>query len=683
MSSRAFKEPRSASPGAKTAPGPWLPLAASVPVAMAVVVALEATRVPRAEHPAALLGLGLVAALSLLWVPLSLSMAATLLLGVAPRLPRLAGRAAATTLALLATGHAYTVVAEYPAFATHPPLLALFALLLLFLSVALLLAVGRSPRLGPSSALAAIGLLGFAATSAGNRLLYRGAYPTLHLGLLEVSYLLLLTGLSAALLSAPSRLRARTLALPPALLVVAGAACLAAGAAFGASARPGFVRFTDLGRSHAMAEPLPGAAPLARVAAPPLALDPTDAASGARERFAELSGLPPLPQAFHLRDHDLLLLSIETTRCRDTDLCNPGIGTTPHLAELAERRGVVFTRAYSGAGGTLASMGSMMTMTHPSSLDLRMRDRWHGTLGDAETTVAELLSSDGYRTFYAGHDYKGHFTRGGIAGLHQGFEQKRFAPGGHHSLDDPTVDAVVARLALQALRERAEDGARYFGWVFFESPHEPYIARPPLTADAWPRQRYRGELRYADRQLGEVLAHLERQGLFDTTVVIVHGDHGEAFGEHERGGHADVYSEVSHVPLVLFVPGMPPTRVDHVTSLVHVLPWLLLTGEGTPRRFAEDRVATRLVPMLEATGGAMLTEVLCDGCERVSLVSDSHRVVRDTASGYLELYELTRDPLEIEDIFDAADPVSQDYARRFEGYDAVRATPPSRSSGSE
>lgn len=73
------------------------------------------------------------------------------------------------------------------------------------------------------------------------------------------------------------------------------------------------------------------------------------------------------------------------------------------------------------------------------------------------------------------------------------------------------------------------------------------------------------------------------------------------------------------------------------------------------------------------TEGAMLTEVLCEGCECVSFVSDTHRVVRDTASGYFELYDLTRDPLETEDVFDIDDPSSQDYAHHFEAYDAVRA----------
>jgi arylsulfatase len=54
----------------------------------------------------------------------------------------------------------------------------------------------------------------------------------------------------------------------------------------------------------------------------------------------------------------------------------------------------------------------------------------------------------------------------------------------------------------------------------------------------------------------------------------VHGDHGEAFGEHGTYGHQQrLYEENIHVPLV--VHGGPDRRVENAFSLENV-PWLLL-----------------------------------------------------------------------------------------------------------
>jgi arylsulfatase A-like enzyme len=154
----------------------------------------------------------------------------------------------------------------------------------------------------------------------------------------------------------------------------------------------------------------------------------------------------------------------------------------------------------------------------------------------------------------------------------------------------------------------------------------------------------------------------------------VHGDHGEAFAEHGLVGHGDVYDEVSHVPLVIHIPGASPARIDAPTSLVHIFPWLLVRGPPPVRELAEQRIRERIAPMLASTRGAMVIERLCpDGCNRISLVDARYRVIRDDMSGYVELYDLREDPTEHTNLYDGGDPVSRDFVRRLEGYDAVIA----------
>jgi arylsulfatase A-like enzyme len=51
------------------------------------------------------------------------------------------------------------------------------------------------------------------------------------------------------------------------------------------------------------------------------------------------------------------------------------------------------------------------------------------------------------------------------------------------------------------------------------------------------------------------MGNLDKRGLLEKTLVVLSSDHGEAFGEHGREGHArDVHAEVTEVPLILAFP---------------------------------------------------------------------------------------------------------------------------------
>jgi arylsulfatase A-like enzyme len=86
-------------------------------------------------------------------------------------------------------------------------------------------------------------------------------------------------------------------------------------------------------------------------------------------------------------------------------------------------------------------------------------------------------------------------------------------------------------------------------------------------------------VRFADEQIGRLVATIERLGLTRRTIVIVTSDHGEAFYEHHnKWGHGMmIYDEIMHVPLVMWGPGRIPAgrRIRTPVSLVDLAPTIL------------------------------------------------------------------------------------------------------------
>ena len=71
-----------------------------------------------------------------------------------------------------------------------------------------------------------------------------------------------------------------------------------------------------------------------------------------------------------------------------------------------------------------------------------------------------------------------------------------------------------------------------------------------------------------DADLGRFLGGLRSAGMLENTWVVITGDHGEHFGEHNQFGHgSSLYNELTHVPLILIPPlgsgesGRDPARV--------------------------------------------------------------------------------------------------------------------------
>ncbi len=117
----------------------------------------------------------------------------------------------------------------------------------------------------------------------------------------------------------------------------------------------------------------------------------------------------------------------------------------------------------------------------------------------------------------------------------------------------------------------------------------PYYPRDPLILEDW--ARYLDAVRYTDKQVGEVLERLEKEGILDQTVIFFMTDHGIS---HARGKQF-LYDEGTHVPLVVRGPGIDKGKVrdDLIEHIDLAATSLALAGIDVPRWMQGRNVLAR------------------------------------------------------------------------------------------
>ena len=271
------------------------------------------------------------------------------------------------------------------------------------------------------------------------------------------------------------------------------------------------------------------------------------------------------PASAPAADTNLLLVTIDTLRTDRLSCYDPGRGRTPRIDALAAK-GVLFERAFAHVPETLPSHTNIL---------LGMTPLAHGVSENSKSvvapdflTLAELLKSKGYATaaFVSGYPLDSRF------GLDQGFDvyDDRYpakARTGERFSERPAAETVAAALGwLEAPQ------GKWFCWVHLWDPHDPY-APPEPFATRYADDPYTGEVAYVDAQLAVLFGELDRKRLFDRTVVILTGDHGEAFGEHGEVFHGYfAYNTTLHVPLIVSAPGLKAGRIEDAVSHIDIFP---------------------------------------------------------------------------------------------------------------
>jgi arylsulfatase A-like enzyme len=91
--------------------------------------------------------------------------------------------------------------------------------------------------------------------------------------------------------------------------------------------------------------------------------------------------------------------------------------------------------------------------------------------------------------------------------------------------------------------------------------------------------RYYNNLNLLDHMIKRIYNHLKEQGLLERTILVIMGDHGQAFGQHHPNNFMHYrysYNENLETPAILYQPALfNPKTLGFPTSHVDILPTLL------------------------------------------------------------------------------------------------------------
>lgn len=262
------------------------------------------------------------------------------------------------------------------------------------------------------------------------------------------------------------------------------------------------------------------------------------------------------------------------------------------------------------------------------------------------------------------------------------FEQ-RFFWSVHPEASELSAPQVIAPF-LEWLGD-GEGREPFFAYLHFLEPHslydppppydaefaggyrgEPVVNHPPTAGLFSPKSaaaglpeperrnmvdRYDGEILYLDGEIGKMVGRLRESGVLDRTLLVVVGDHGETFYEHEMWGHGhSLFDEELLVPLALVMPGRVPAggRIEASVRTVDLMPTFLdLLGVPTPAGLQGESLAE----MIESGGGRdrpAYSEIEWSGWRYDSLRKEGFKLIRGPGGPWL--FDLVADPAESEDI---------------------------------
>lgn len=376
---------------------------------------------------------------------------------------------------------------------------------------------------------------------------------------------------------------------------------------------------------------------------------------------------------------------------------------TPNIDQMASE-GIKFTNCYSGSPVCAPARSSLMTGMHTGHTTVRgnkspvpvpkeLSDNpVRVPLNLEDVTIAEILKDVGYVTGITGKWGLGEPGSVGVPN-NQGFDQwlgylnqKRahdhFVDYFWHNRDtlwlegnDPVFDKsnvtfshnLFTDFALNFVENNRD--TTFFLYLPYCLPHDYYHIPDQDLVDAgdesWTEEErvYASMVSKIDRDMGRLLAKLKELGIDEKTIVFFCSDNGAARrweGRFDssgklRGRKRDMYEGGIRTPMIVRMPGTVPAGVvsDYPWYFPDVLPTIAeLTGANAPERIDGISVLPEILEQSLPENNRFMYWEFHEGGFYQAVRWKNWKAVRKDVDGKLELFNLTSDESEQNDISD-------------------------------
>ena len=297
-----------------------------------------------------------------------------------------------------------------------------------------------------------------------------------------------------------------------------------------------------------------------------------------------------------------------------------------------------------------------------------MHDFSGNKLNPTQPTLASVLKEHGYATAAV----IGSAVLDSRFGLNKGFDFyydhfdfNRLQESNLEEMERP--GNIVADVALDWLGKNAK--TTFFLWMHLYDPHYPY--RPPAPySERYKDRPYDGEIAFADSQVGRLIAFLKAKGLYQNTMIVLSGDHGESLGEHGEKTHGFfIYNATLHVPVIIHLPGEETAKVlPELASLTDLMPTVLQALKIDIPSQTQGRSLIPLITPAKDEGPrnlyaeTFLPRIHFNWSELRSIETEKYQFIQAPKP---ELYDLSTDPGETRNLYAEKKAVSEELHARL------------------
>jgi arylsulfatase A-like enzyme len=201
--------------------------------------------------------------------------------------------------------------------------------------------------------------------------------------------------------------------------------------------------------------------------------------------------------------------------------------------------------------------------------------------------LPRLLGEQGYVSLQTGKWWMGPYQTGGFT--------EGMTKGGRHGDDGLDIGRKTLAPLTDFISRAKKDGKPFFAWYAPMMPHDPHTPPERLLAkyrDKSPSlhaAKYHAMVEWFDETIGEIRAHLEKEGLTRDTIIVYVADNGwiprtdKPGVDFERSKQSPFDGGV-RTPIFVSWPGrIKPAVMTEAASAVDIMPTLLkLAGAPVP-----------------------------------------------------------------------------------------------------